>query len=518
MTTPFLAYLLQRGVPRTHALGMLANIGAESRGDPMAVGDNGSSYGLFQHHGPRRDALFSHAGTRTPSAQQQIDYMMTEPETAAYLAQSFPDSRAAAEWFATHWERPKAEYLAQRKAGWQPGSVQDFEQRIMAQIPGAGPLLASTDEAPAYPSGNYRTQEAPVTEQPGLFEALASHPLFNMGMGVLASNTGHYGAFAPAFGRGVMLGSENYRRMQDMQMDRLQTQVMGQLRQAQAQAAQQKAAQEAAMAQRVEDFRLNKLPPHLRDAFAVDPEGTMKVYLKQFEPGQQKDPFKRYELKDGAIFDPVEGTVRPATGMPTEAVGMPAGYELDPDLQDLGAKNPKEAMKFQEQRNERRTASVSDQATLRKEYDAATLAHREVTRAAQVMPSLLDRANNMKSKVSDLALVVSLAKAMDPGSVVREGEVYTIQRTGGLFDYLNAQLAYVQNKGQMTPEMRRDIAETVMAYHKAGLGQANKAREFYRGVAQGYKANPDLITGPAWEEIPLPQGVPPPPPGYVPIR
>lgn len=290
--TPLLAYLLQRGVPRAHALGMLANVGAESGGNPAAVGDNGSSYGLLQHHGPRRDALFSHAGTRTPSAQQQIDFALSEPETTAYLAQSFPDSRAAAEWFATHWERPKAEYLAQRKAGWQPGSVQDFEQRIMAQIPGAGPLLASTDTEPAYPPGLFASPEGgamnpyelPPQQPQGLFEQLAAHPLFNMGLGVLGANTGHYGAFAPALGRGAMLGMESFRRSQEMQQQQQQNAMQAQVRQAQMLKAQQAAQKDEEMARGVEAW-IETLPPKWQKLARIAPEHVAREMAKELGGG-----------------------------------------------------------------------------------------------------------------------------------------------------------------------------------------------------------------------------------------
>ena len=66
-----LQYLLAKGVPHAHALGMLANIRGESSFNPTAVGDNGNSYGLFQHNGPRRRALFDFAGG-TPSWQQHL--------------------------------------------------------------------------------------------------------------------------------------------------------------------------------------------------------------------------------------------------------------------------------------------------------------------------------------------------------------------------------------------------------------------------------------------------------------
>ena len=50
-------YLINKGLSHNHALGMLANIKAESSFDTGAVGDGGKSFGLFQHYDERRDAL-----------------------------------------------------------------------------------------------------------------------------------------------------------------------------------------------------------------------------------------------------------------------------------------------------------------------------------------------------------------------------------------------------------------------------------------------------------------------------
>ena len=99
-------YMMSKGIPHNHALGMLSNIKAESNYKQDAVGDNGNAYGIFQHNGPRKDSLFKAVGTNTPNWQQQIDYAMTEPESHEYLKTPFNNPQDASSWFTTKWERP----------------------------------------------------------------------------------------------------------------------------------------------------------------------------------------------------------------------------------------------------------------------------------------------------------------------------------------------------------------------------------------------------------------------------
>ena len=104
-------YLISKGVPQEHALGMVINIKAESNFDPSAIGDEGTSGGLFQHHngkwGNRFADMKKFAGDDWSSNwKAQIDYALTEPDTAKYLNESFESPADASKWFTINWERP----------------------------------------------------------------------------------------------------------------------------------------------------------------------------------------------------------------------------------------------------------------------------------------------------------------------------------------------------------------------------------------------------------------------------
>ena len=76
-----------------------------------------------------------------------------------------------------------------------------------------------------------------------------------------------------------------------------------------------------------------------------------------------------------------------------------------------------------------------------------------------------------QSKASDLDLVYGLAKLMDPGSVVREGEMILVQRAGGPIEAIRGMIESVNGGAAITPQVRAEIMQTaqqrVEAHHNA---------------------------------------------------
>lgn len=100
-------YLKSKGVSHIHALGMLANIQAESSFDAGAIGDNGSSGGLFQHHASRFEGMKSYAGKNWNSNWKgQIDYALKESAGKQYIGKKFKNAEEASAWFTLNFERP----------------------------------------------------------------------------------------------------------------------------------------------------------------------------------------------------------------------------------------------------------------------------------------------------------------------------------------------------------------------------------------------------------------------------
>jgi hypothetical protein len=106
--------LRERGVPHIHAMGILANMKAES-GFDAGVQERGvtrgrGGWGLAQWTASRRRALERFAAAKRVSVADwglQLDYLMTETDTFRYLSRRFSSSAEATENFCRKWERPK---------------------------------------------------------------------------------------------------------------------------------------------------------------------------------------------------------------------------------------------------------------------------------------------------------------------------------------------------------------------------------------------------------------------------
>jgi hypothetical protein len=105
-------YLLSKGLDDNQALGIMANIHRESGFRLDAVGDSGSSFGLFQWHAGRRDRMIAAVSDWRTNWKGQIDYALSErgepgPE---YMRTSFGSPEDSANWWMRRWERP-ADYI-----------------------------------------------------------------------------------------------------------------------------------------------------------------------------------------------------------------------------------------------------------------------------------------------------------------------------------------------------------------------------------------------------------------------
>lgn len=101
------SYLGSKGLDRNQVAGIMANIKAESSFRPGAIGDNGTSGGLFQHHKERFAAMKAAAGKDwATNWKGQIDFALTEPAGRQYAGMKFSSPEAASKWFTINFERP----------------------------------------------------------------------------------------------------------------------------------------------------------------------------------------------------------------------------------------------------------------------------------------------------------------------------------------------------------------------------------------------------------------------------
>lgn len=110
----------------------------------------------------------------------------------------------------------------------------------------------------------------------------------------------------------------------------------------------------------------------------------------------------------------------------------------------------------------------------------------------------------------DIALIISYMKALDPGSVVREGEFATAENAGGIPETVRNYYNKVVSGGRLSPELKREFASTATSIYNARRGAYNSYAEVMRGLVQDAGGDPDRqgirIADEITFEIPTPPG------------
>jgi len=154
-----------------------------------------------------------------------------------------------------------------------------------------------------------------------------------------------------------------------------------------------------------------------------------------------------------------------APGAPV-APGAPAGQ---PGAPSVVYSAPRDAEK---------TASMED--TLRQNYVKMP----EVTGYKEVVTAFNSATTAGNTLAGDLNLVYAFAKAMDPGSVVREGEQVMIARTGGVFDRLKGMVESISGGARLTPEIRMALMNELNTRVLAWQQQHDAVRSQYENIAR----------------------------------
>ena len=100
-------YIVEKGYSSAQAKGIVANIQRESGFRTDAVGDSGTSFGLFQWHAGRGDRMKRAVANWASNWKGQIDYALQEHVGPQYVsATAGMDAKDAAYWWMNKWEIP----------------------------------------------------------------------------------------------------------------------------------------------------------------------------------------------------------------------------------------------------------------------------------------------------------------------------------------------------------------------------------------------------------------------------
>ena len=105
------SYLSSKGLDKNQVAGIMANIKHESNFNAGAIGDNGTSGGLFQHHADRFTKMRQAAGSNWKSNWKgQIDFALSEPAGQQYKSLKFTSPEQATQWWTINFEIPANKY------------------------------------------------------------------------------------------------------------------------------------------------------------------------------------------------------------------------------------------------------------------------------------------------------------------------------------------------------------------------------------------------------------------------
>jgi hypothetical protein len=101
-------YLMQNGYSRAAAAGIAGCISGESGGNPEAIGDQGTSFGLIQEHGSQYSVLVTGNPTKDFDAQLPaiIAYNNAQGAGLIQMLNSISDPVQAANFYSEKFERP----------------------------------------------------------------------------------------------------------------------------------------------------------------------------------------------------------------------------------------------------------------------------------------------------------------------------------------------------------------------------------------------------------------------------
>lgn len=123
-------------------------------------------------------------------------------------------------------------------------------------------------------------------------------------------------------------------------------------------------------------------------------------------------------------------------------------------------------------------------AVLRKEFDG----RKEVQNFKTVLPMIAGAmriADNPKATgANDLDLIYTFGKVMDPGSVVREGELALASNTGSFAQNLEAAVKKLQSGEKLPPEVRHNLAEAMRRRGVEFSRAYNQTRQDYAALAE----------------------------------
>jgi hypothetical protein len=129
---------------------------------------------------------------------------------------------------------------------------------------------------------------------------------------------------------------------------------------------------------------------------------------------------------------------------------------------------------------------------MRKEFTG----RKEVQDFQTVLPQLASAMRSPPGGAGDLNVIYAFGKVMDPGSVVREGEMTMAGDTASLPQRLQQYATKIQTGGKLDPEVRRGLIDAMRTRAQELANAYNQTRFRYRSLASKSGFDPEDVIGP----------------------
>lgn len=135
--------------------------------------------------------------------------------------------------------------------------------------------------------------------------------------------------------------------------------------------------------------------------------------------------------------------------------------------------------------------NFSDENSLRSQFQGLP----EVRNYQSVAPMVQSALHAAPGGAGDLNIVYGFAKVMDPGSVVREGEVQMSQGTGSLGEQIQGYIQRIRSGGSLPPSVRQRLLREIQTRAEAYRAPYQQYRKQYWSNAERYGFDPEAIVG-----------------------
>lgn len=232
---------------------------------------------------------------------------------------------------------------------------------------------------------------------------------------------------------------------------------------------------------------------HFIQALPEDQKALAEQFPEQFGQwyvGQKfPKPQEPYTLSEGQVrFD---GNNQPiAQGIPANSNDW-TEVTLEDGVYAVNKKDPTQRTKIgpRPDRNEGEGRQFSQEEKLRQGYIKEAKPFADL----RTNYSRIKAANKDNTGASDIAMVYSFMKMLDPTSVVREGEFATAENAGGVPQQIQSLYNKVINGQRLAPEVRQQFMQQADRQYQEQYSTYKQIQTTYKNLAQQYELDPAKV-------------------------